>query len=602
MNVGRHFLLLPDIPLPSRKHCSYGEESVICHYPSRRPFLIASGYRNNSERIIYARSGTNVLAIIGFFSVNRSVLVKELSNVLRIADFNDIHSRINGCFYLVAYFDGLVRVQGNLTGLRRIFYSGSREGLVVSNRADVVAGIINATFDDGRLALKLLDASPYPIEGLPLWKEVVAVSEGDYLAFNGDGSAINTITWWTPPESTLSIDTAAPLIKQAVERSIDVLAANYDTVSCDLSGGLDSTPLFLVAAERVPNITAFTVHNADPADDDLFWVQKVIDEHQNIRRVQVSSDDLPGFYDPQTQVTDFGDDPSLTLLSFERHRSILSFMQQKGSKVHMNGLGGDQLFTGVPAVYHDLLREQPSRALQSLLYYRALYQFSVMPIARVLMDGSSFSQWLNRSIGDFCHGRVRKRNVLFDWGYLPNLPFWATSYAKEVAVKALEESKYSFKEAAPRRGIHADLAAIRNVAHQTRVLRQAGEQSGVETFSPFLGDEVMNICLSVRPEERNNPRRFKPLAKSAFANLIPQELHERISKTDGSLQAAKSFLINRERILTMFEDSALEKRGLIDGNEFKKLFAHSYVREEIEGDFSATLYSEIWLNRKFSEA
>lgn len=124
----------------------------------------------------------------------------------------------------------------------------------------------------------------------------------------------------------------------------------------------------------------------------------------------------------------------------------------------------------------------------------------------------------------------------------------------------------------------------------------------METFSPFLGDEVMNICLSVRPEERNNPRRFKPLAKSAFANLIPQEFHERISKTDGSLQAAKSFLINRERILTMFEDSALEKRGLIDGNEFKKLFAHSYVREEIEGDFSATLYSEIWLNRQFSEA
>jgi asparagine synthase (glutamine-hydrolysing) len=123
------------------------------------------------------------------------------------------------------------------------------------------------------LALKLLDASPYPIEGLPIWKEVAAVSEGDYLEFNGDGNAINIRTWWKPPESTLSIAEAAPLIRQAVERSIDVLAANNNTVSCDLSGGLDSTPLFLVAAERVANITAFTVGNEDPADDDLFWVQ-----------------------------------------------------------------------------------------------------------------------------------------------------------------------------------------------------------------------------------------------------------------------------------------------------------------------------------------
>jgi asparagine synthase (glutamine-hydrolysing) len=81
-----------------------------------------------------------------------------------------------------------------------------------------------------------------------------------------------------------------------------------------------------------------------------FGCSKVIDEYPNIRRVQVSSNNLPGFYDHQTQVTDFGDEPSLTLLSFERHRSILSLMQQQRSKVHINGLGGDQLFTGVPAV------------------------------------------------------------------------------------------------------------------------------------------------------------------------------------------------------------------------------------------------------------
>ena len=61
MNVGRHFLVLPDTPLPYRQHCSYGEESVIYYYPSERPFLIATGYSNNSERIIYARSGTNIL-------------------------------------------------------------------------------------------------------------------------------------------------------------------------------------------------------------------------------------------------------------------------------------------------------------------------------------------------------------------------------------------------------------------------------------------------------------------------------------------------------------------------------------------------------------
>lgn len=164
-------------------------------------------------------------------------------------------------------------------------------------------------------------------------------------------------------------------------------------------------------------------------------------------------------------------------------------------------------------------------------------------------------------------------------------------------MRALEENKCSFREAAPTRGKHADLAAIRNVAHQTRILRQAGESSGVETFSPLLVDEVMNICLSIRPEERTNPRHFKPLAKLAFASLMPQAFQERTSKTDGSVQATKNFSANRERIVAMFDDSALEKRGLIDGSEFKKLFAHSYVDQEVEGAFDATLCSEIWLKQ-----
>lgn len=538
-----------------------------------------------------------MIAIIGFFSVDHSAVLKELSNVRRISDFDDIHLRIGGGYYLVAYVDTLIRIQGDLTGLRRIFYSHTDEGLVVSSRADVIASIVNATLHDGRLALKLLDASPYPIEGPPVWKEVAVVFEGDCLEFNGHGRAINTRTWWTPPDSTLSIAEAAPLFRQAVERSIDVLAANKYTVSCDLSGGLDSTSLFLVADDRVANITAFTVANEDPADDDVFWVQKVIDEHPDIRRIQVSSNDLPGFYDHQQHVTDFGDEPSLTLLSFERHRFILSLMHQQGSQVHINGLGGDQLFSGVPAVYHDLLRQQPIKALRSLLDYWALCRFGLMPMARVLMDNSSFSRWLVRSISDFSHGRARKRNFLFDWGYIPNLPFWATSYAKEVAVRALEENKYILREAAPTRGRHADLAAIRNVAHQTRVLRHGGEKSGVETFSPFLIDEVMNICLSIRPQERTNPRRFKLLAKVAFASLIPQALQERTSKTDGSVQAAKNFSVNRERIAGIFEDSALEKRGLINVSELKKLFAHSYVGQEVEGAFDATLCSEIWLKQ-----
>lgn len=357
-----------------------------------------------------------MLAIIGFFSVNQSAILKELSNVRRISDFDEIHSRIGGCYYLVAYFDTLIRVQGDLTGLRRIFYSCTEEGIVVSSRADVVASIVDATLDDGRLTLKLLDASPYPIEGPPVWKEVAAVFEGDCLEFHFHGRAINTRTWWTPPESTLSIAEAAPLIREAVEKPIDVLAANNHTASCDLSGGLDSTPLFLVAGDRVANITAFTIANEDPADDDLFWVRKVIDEHPHIRRIQVSSNDLPGFYDRQTHVTDFGDEPSLTLLSFERYKSILNLMYQEGSQVHINGLGGDQLFSGVPAVYHDLLRQQPIRALRSLLDYWALCRFSLMPMARALMDNSSFSRWLDRSISDFSHGRAKTSNFLFDWG------------------------------------------------------------------------------------------------------------------------------------------------------------------------------------------
>ena len=64
-------------------------------------------------------------------------------------------------------------MQGTVTGVRRVFHARIDGAAVAADRADVLAGLLDAGLDEQRLALHLLEPHIlYPLAGQPVWQGV----------------------------------------------------------------------------------------------------------------------------------------------------------------------------------------------------------------------------------------------------------------------------------------------------------------------------------------------------------------------------------------------------------------------------------------------
>ena len=83
-----------------------------------------------------------------------------------LADLDRLRAGLSGSFHLVAAIHGGVRVQGSVSGLRRVFYTERGQLTVAADRADVLAGLGGLAVDEQWLAARLV--YPYiPRKGQP---------------------------------------------------------------------------------------------------------------------------------------------------------------------------------------------------------------------------------------------------------------------------------------------------------------------------------------------------------------------------------------------------------------------------------------------------
>ena len=163
----------------------------------------------------------------------------------------------------MASVGGKVRVQGTVTGIRRVFTASVAGTAVAADRADVLAALLGARLDERRLALHLLHPHLlHPLAGLPGLVRGVDVLPGDSYVLLADGRA-RTVRWWSPPEPELPLAEGAARLREAMTAAVDLRVAGRDLVSCDL-GGLDSTAVCALAARRGGTVAAYTAASPDP--------------------------------------------------------------------------------------------------------------------------------------------------------------------------------------------------------------------------------------------------------------------------------------------------------------------------------------------------
>ncbi|MET9507333.1 lasso peptide isopeptide bond-forming cyclase [Streptomyces flavidovirens] len=561
-------------------------------HASGRPWLV--GHWHDDE-IVTAHAGRTGLAVIGCCPVDATELQRRAGRLRDLAELDVLARSLPGSFHLVAALDGRIRVQGTASGLRLVFHAAVGGAQVAASRADVLAAALGAGLDEEQLAVRLLWPVPHPLAETPMWRGITAVSPHDALIVAADGRTVRHSRWWTPPEPVRTLADGAPLVREALTAAVDARTRQGGVVSCDLSGGLDSTSICFLAERSPARVVASTWPGRDPADTDLYWAEQAARSMPDVDHVVWDADASPLVYNDLLGIDDLLDEPTIGVMDRSRVLHHLPAMAERGSRLHLTGIGGDHVAWCSEAYYHRLLRTRPLFALSQLRGFRALWQWPLGGTARALADSRPYGKWLADSSGRLRDPLPATVSTSLGWGMPPRLFGWVTPDAAQAAQRALREAAANAVPLHPDRGMHADLEQIRSCTRLIRQWDRMAARAGVPMASPFLDDRVIESCLAVRPSERVTPWQYKPLLTAAMSGLVPDACLRRTNKAAASMDASNGLREHRGELLKLWEDSRLEQLGLVDGNALRRLAQRPSTPELRDAILYSTIAAEVWL-------
>ncbi|MFF3460591.1 lasso peptide isopeptide bond-forming cyclase [Streptomyces sp. NPDC002730] len=564
----------------------------ILQHASGRPWLVGQWH---DEEIVTARAGHTVLAIIGCCPIDAVELERRAGRLRDLAELDALARSLPGSFHLVAALDGRLRVQGTACGLRLVFHAPVDGTQVAATRADVLAAALGTDPDEEQLAVRLLWPVPHPLAGAPMWRGITAVSPQDALIVSPNGRTVRHSRWWTPPEPARTLADGAPLVREALAAAVGARTRQGGVVSCDLSGGLDSTSICFLADRSPARVVASTWPGRDPADTDLYWAQQAARSLPDIDHVVWDADTSPLVYTGLLGIDDLLDEPTIGVMDRSRVLHHLPGLAERGSRLHLTGIGGDHVAWCSEAYYHRLLRTRPLFALRQLRGFRALWQWPLGGTARALADSRPYGKWLADSSGRLRDPLPATVSTSLGWGMPPRLFDWVTPDAERMAQRALREAAMTAVPLHPDRGLHTDLEQILSC---TRIIRQwdrMAARAGLPMASPFLDDRVIEACLAIRPSERVTPWQYKPLLTAAMSGIVPDACLRRTNKAAASMDASNGLREHRADLLALWADSRLEQLGLIDGAALRRLAQRPATPELRDAILYSTIAAEVWL-------
>ncbi|QLE73260.1 hypothetical protein FGW37_18205 [Streptomyces rectiverticillatus] len=619
-----------------------------------------------------AAAGAARLAVIGRCPVTAAELAARLRQLRDVADTERAVAGLAGSFHVVTSAGGQVRVRGSASGTRGVFHARFDGVTVAADRADRLAEAVGASPDERMLALHLLSSPPpHPLDDRSPWRGVHRVPSGDCLLIEADGRA-RTRRWWTPPEPVLSAAEGARGVRRALVAAVESCTAGGGTVSADLSGGMDSTGLcFLAARIGAAKLVTLRWEGADPGNDDGRRAAQAAAALPDARHVRPGRSGTPLWFSDPAEASDvlqpgagydmshpadgiggpahgFGhpahginrpvhginrpvhglghpvhglgdpphvmnrpaDEPGAWVRDAARFAKLSALMTVRGSRLHMFGGGGDELFTAPAPHLHDLLRSRPLAAFAALAAVRRKHAGSrrvpLLPALGGLADRSNFPQWLTAWADSlvrpaaFPAGNVPS----MAWGPDLRMPSWATADAVLAVRGLLREAAAAAPEPLhAQRGQHEALASVRAVGRGVRQLDQVTSARGLEYAAPYLDDGVIEAALSVRVDERSAPGRHKPVLAAALRGIVPDPVRGRPTKgefgadlhTDLYADLYAGLRHNRARLVALFEDSLLARAGLVDGAALRASLLGLHPVPEPLRPLDTTLGCELWL-------
>ncbi|WP_145499805.1 asparagine synthase-related protein [Streptomyces sp. CFMR 7] len=580
-----------------------GDVLTVPH-PSGRPWVLA---RPLFRKVSHLRRGGDALVLIGPDRVPEAVLAGLLEGARDRAALERRLAQLPGLHHVVAHLSGETWIRGTASGLRRIYHARHPQaGTIASDRPAVLAHLTGAPLDDGALALRMLDFLPHPLSRRALWRGVHETGAGYGLALPvaAPGTAAapgpREYRWWEPPPPELSLAEGARRVGEAVAASVRAHVGGLDRISCELSGGLDSTALTFAARATGPaELSLLTVAARDRYSEDETWARRAVEEAHGptdaLAHHIIPADQAPYFYaDLIATSAELNDEPLPVAPGRARAHLLLSRAHATGSRYHLTGYGGDELFLGLPHAYQDLFHGNPLTAWNHLSGLRHQLGWPLLPTLKALLNRSTFPQWLAGAVTT--EPQPVTRTPLLSWGVRQSLRPWFTDHARTLITEEFRTAAAEQAEPIDRwRGRHVDIDAVRMGARHFQAMEDIGMTIGLPVAAPFYDDRVLEATLAVRLPERISPWRYKPLLVEAMRGVVPDALLARTTKDHMSSDEHQGLREHAPELADLWTDSRLAERGLVDARHLLRLAAEPFSPVLVEHSISSTVAGETWL-------
>jgi asparagine synthase (glutamine-hydrolysing) len=363
-----------------------------------------------------------------------------------------------------------------------------------------------------------------------------------------DHDAATTLAWspWTFAARDRAFedpDAAAAAVREAVNRSVRAWAQVSAPRVLELSGGLDSSIIATALAEA-SGTTFVNFHTVAAEADERRYARKAAAAGGGVlveREVDATGVDVrrarPGRHPrPASQAL---------LQPIEAAFSRLG--EELGTAAFFTGLGGDNVFcaisTAAPATDALLSFGLGRRFLNALSDLARLHQATLWDVTRLAVRKAFVS---NSNLGLAPVNQMLARDVTPG---APNHP-WLPAPSGILPGKREHVASLLVAQGFLDRYEHAALAAVRY---------------------PLLAQPVLEACLRVPTWMSIAGGRNRALARDAFADVLPEEIYRRQTKSGLNAFMGAAFEANRPALADQLTRGWLVTAGLADGQAIRQV-------------------------------
>jgi asparagine synthase (glutamine-hydrolysing) len=449
------------------------------------------------------------------------------------------------------------------------FYKDKDKFIFASELKALIAFGIPKTIDKASLQMYLhLNYIPAPYS---IFQNVEKLEAGCYLTINNKGD-IQKKQYYSIPYSEGTKNksdylTTQKQLKTLLETSVEKRMIADVPLGTFLSGGIDSSVITAIAAQRTSQLNTFSIgYKDEPLFDETSYALLVAKKYQTNHTVfQLSNEDL---FNNLHHVLDYTDEPYAD--SSALAVNILSMHTKKHVKVALSGDGADELFAG----YNKHAAELKARkgGLKASLVKSSHSILKQLPKSRNSKTGNKI-----RQLEKFAEGmKLSEKERYWQWAKWAGLDskIFASAFQNEAT-----EKEYKKRKSELLKNINTDynsvlltdmLLVLENDM-LVKVDRMSMSQS-LEVRVPFLDHKIVDFAFSLPVDFKINEAQGKRILKDAFRDMLPEELYSR-RKQGFEVPLLKWFKTDLRAMITneLLNDTFIKEQGLFDPEEIRKI-------------------------------